>query len=91
MEFRQCSIAGMAYADVVKESERARVIDGVEVGLHDFKELKYNLKNHSTANIINEFLTLLTVCHTVTPERDEKNPNGEFTNSFILYYFVCCI
>ena len=78
MEFRQCSIAGIAYADVVDESKRARVIDGVEVGLHDFKELKSNLRNHSTANVINEFLTLLAVCHTVIPERNEKSPEGEF-------------
>ena len=77
MEFRQCSIAGIAYSDVVEESKRARVIDGVEVGLHDFKELKSNLRNHSTANVINEFLTLLAVCHTVIPERSEKKTNGE--------------
>ncbi|CAB4419848.1 unnamed protein product [Rhizophagus irregularis] len=75
MEFRQCSIAGIAYADAVEESKRARVIDGVEVGLHDFKKLKSNLRNHSTANVINEFLTLLAVCHTVIPEGNEKNIN----------------
>ena len=78
MEFRQCSIAGIAYADVVEDSKRARVIDGAEVGLHDFKELNSNLKNHSTAHVIDEFLTLLAVCHTVIPERNEKKPNGEF-------------
>ncbi|CAG8531096.1 15145_t:CDS:10 [Funneliformis caledonium] len=59
MEFKQCSIAGVAYADVVEESKRARVIDGVEVGFHDFKKLRLNLKDHKTANVINEFLTLL--------------------------------
>jgi phospholipid-transporting ATPase len=84
MEFRQCSIAGIAYADVVEESKRARVIDGVEVGLHDFKKLKSNLKDHSTANVINEFLTLLAVCHTVIPERGEKN-----SGKCIFMYYVC--
>ena len=82
MEFRQCSIAGIAYADVVEESKRARVIDGVEVGLHDLKKLESNLKNHLTADIINEFLILLTVCNTVIPEKME-GPNGEY---FILIH-----
>lgn len=86
MEFRQCSIAGIAYADAVEESKRARVIDGVEVGLHDFKKLKSNLRNHSTANVINEFLTLLAVCHTVIPEGNEKNINGKF--KFIIYTLI---
>ncbi|KAG9304740.1 hypothetical protein G9A89_003914 [Geosiphon pyriformis] len=75
MEFRQCSIAGLAYSDVVEEGKRAHVVDGVEVGQHEFKVLKDNLRNHSTANVINEFLTLLAVCHTVIPERNEKDPN----------------
>ncbi|CAG8604638.1 2225_t:CDS:10 [Paraglomus occultum] len=73
MEFRQCSIAGIAYADVVEESKKARVVDGAEVGMYDFTRLGENLKNHPTANVINEFLTLLAVCHTVIPEKDEKN------------------
>ncbi|CAI2163506.1 15838_t:CDS:10 [Funneliformis geosporum] len=83
MEFKQCSIAGLAYADVVEESKRARVTDGVESGVHDFKKLKSNLKNHSTANVINEFLTLLAVCHTVIPEKNEKDPDGENSITFI--------
>ena len=78
MEFKQCSIAGLAYADVVEDSKRARVIDSVEVGSHDFKDLKSNLRSHSTSNVINEFLTLLAVCHTVIPEKNEKSPDGEF-------------
>ncbi|KAG0289913.1 hypothetical protein BGZ98_003648 [Dissophora globulifera] len=71
MEFRQCSIAGLAYADVVEEGKQAHVEDGVEVGVHDFKQLDANLRNHPTSNIIDEFLTLLAVCHTVIPERQE--------------------
>ncbi|CAG8525690.1 5339_t:CDS:10 [Paraglomus brasilianum] len=77
MEFRQCSIAGIAYADVVEESKKARIVDGAEVGMYDFNRLCENLKNHPTANVINEFLTLLAVCHTVIPEKDEKNETGE--------------
>ncbi|KAK3823106.1 MAG: hypothetical protein J3Q66DRAFT_330871 [Benniella sp.] len=75
MEFRQCSIAGLAYADVVEDGKQARIEDGVEVGVHDFKQLDANLRNHPTSNIIYEYLTLLAVCHTVIPERQEGNPN----------------
>ncbi|KAF9205488.1 hypothetical protein BGZ59_000444 [Podila verticillata] len=75
MEFRQCSIGGLAYADVVEEGKQAHIEDGVEVGVHDFKQLDANLRNHPTSNVIDEFLTLLAVCHTVIPERQENNPN----------------
>ncbi|KAF9108735.1 hypothetical protein BGX27_008254 [Mortierella sp. AM989] len=75
MEFRQCSIAGIAYADVIEDGKQAHIEDGVEVGVHDFKQLDANLRNHPTSNIIDEFLTLLAVCHTVIPERQENNPS----------------
>ncbi|KAI7824825.1 hypothetical protein BC939DRAFT_396404 [Gamsiella multidivaricata] len=74
MEFRQCSIAGLAYADVIEDGKQARVEDGMEVGIHDFKQMNANLRNHPTSNVIDEFLTLLAVCHTVIPERQESNP-----------------
>ncbi|KAF9160967.1 hypothetical protein BGX21_001832 [Mortierella sp. AD011] len=74
MEFRQCSIAGLAYADVVEDGKQAHIEDGVEVGVHDFKQLNANLRSHPTSNVIDEFLTLLAVCHTVIPERQESNP-----------------
>ncbi|KAI7826157.1 hypothetical protein BC939DRAFT_395524 [Gamsiella multidivaricata] len=75
MEFRQCSIAGLAYSDVVEDGKQAHIEDGVEVGVHDFKQLDANLRNHPSSNVINEFLTLLAVCHTVIPERQENNPS----------------
>ncbi|KAG0207473.1 hypothetical protein BGX28_001297 [Mortierella sp. GBA30] len=74
MEFRQCSIAGLAYADVVEEGKQARLDDGVEVGVHDLKQLAANLRSHPTSRIIDEFLTVLAVCHTVIPERQENGP-----------------
>ncbi|CAG8563411.1 1479_t:CDS:10 [Cetraspora pellucida] len=76
MEFKQCSIAGLAYAEKVEESKRAREVDGAEVGFHDFKQLKENIRNHPTGNVINEFLSLLAICHTVIPERKDDNPNN---------------
>lgn len=73
MEFKQSTIAGIQYADDVPEDRRPTVQDGVEIGLHDFKELKANLRDgHETAHAIDQFLTLLAICHTVIPERDEK-------------------
>ncbi|KAI0460414.1 hypothetical protein F5B21DRAFT_519156 [Xylaria acuta] len=73
MEFKQCSIGGIQYAEEVPEDRRATVQDGAEVGIHDFKQLAENLKSHQTSEAIHHFLALLSTCHTVIPERDEKN------------------
>lgn len=70
MEFKQCSIAGIQYAEEVPEDQRATVEDGMEVGLHDFKQLRENLQGHESAAAIDQFLSLLATCHTVIPERD---------------------
>ncbi|TFK44439.1 calcium transporting ATPase [Crucibulum laeve] len=89
MEFRCCSIAGVAYADVVEDGKREGE-DGKE-GWRTFAEMAALLNTSSnpfldagsTSNAaaaaeqeketIQEFLTLLAVCHTVIPEvRDGK-------------------
>jgi len=73
MEFKACSIAGVMYAETVPEDRVATIEDGVEVGIHDFKRLKDNLKNgHPTAQAIDHFLTLLATCHTVIPEQKDS-------------------
>jgi phospholipid-transporting ATPase len=69
MEFRQSSIAGIQYADEVPEDRRATFEDGVEIGIHDFAKLEENRKTHHNRDIIDHFLTLLSTCHTVIPER----------------------
>ncbi|CAN9106576.1 unnamed protein product [Alternaria alternata] len=69
MEFKQSTIAGIQYADEVPEDRRATFEDGVEVGIHDFKQLEHNRKTHHNKYIIDQFLTLLATCHTVIPER----------------------
>jgi phospholipid-transporting ATPase len=74
MEFKQCSIGGICYAEEVPEDRRATVQDGEEIGVHDFKKLAENLKSHSSREVIHHFLTLLATCHTVIPERREDNP-----------------
>jgi phospholipid-transporting ATPase len=85
MEFRCCSIAGTAYADVVDESRRDAE-DGKEPW-RTFSELRAFLDNRNPfvdvdsgsdtdvreREMVREFLTLLAVCHTVIPEvRGEK-------------------
>ena len=89
MEFRCCSIGGVAYADVVDETKRDGE-DGKD-GWKTFSELRsvmndgadpfQDAASSSTVGpaemqrreVINEFLTLLAVCHTVIPEvRDGK-------------------
>lgn len=72
MEFKQCSIAGIQYAEEVPEDRRVTIQDGAEVGIHDFNRLKENMSNHQSAIAIQHFLTLLATCHTVIPERTEE-------------------
>jgi phospholipid-transporting ATPase len=67
MEFRQSSIAGIQYADEVPEDRRATGDDG-DMGIFDFTRLEHNRRNHPSREIINQFLTLLSTCHTVIPE-----------------------
>ncbi|KAF9010470.1 calcium transporting ATPase [Cyathus striatus] len=84
MEFRCCSIAGVAYADVVDESKREG--ENGKDGWKSFAEMKALLTQGSNPfldspstsqaitggeqekEVLKEFLTLLAVCHTVIPE-----------------------
>ncbi|PPR02401.1 hypothetical protein CVT26_011369 [Gymnopilus dilepis] len=80
MEFRCCSIAGSAYADVVDESKRegengwktfAEMRDKLLAGSNPFADTPSTagaIASDQERQIINEFLTLLAVCHTVIPE-----------------------
>ncbi|KAI0799980.1 phospholipid-translocating P-type ATPase [Fomes fomentarius] len=81
MEFRFCSIGGVAYADVVDESHRGDGDDDKEAW-HSFDELRALVSGagnpfvdvggaDSARQVANEFLTLLAVCHTVIPEVHE--------------------
>ena len=72
MEFKAASIAGVMYAETVPEDRVPTIEDGVEVGIHEYKQLKANLQGHPTAQAIDHFLTLLATCHTVIPEQDEN-------------------
>jgi phospholipid-transporting ATPase len=74
MEFKQCSIGGIQYAGDIPEDRRATELDGMEVGIHDFKKLAENLKTHQSRTAIHHFLALLATCHTVIPERRDEKP-----------------
>ncbi|KAI5294806.1 hypothetical protein KEM52_003142, partial [Ascosphaera acerosa] len=75
MEFRQCSIAGIQYAGTVPDDRKAVEGEDNSLAIYDFHTLKNNLRTHPTRRAINEFLTLLAVCHTVIPERKADNPD----------------
>ena len=72
MEFRQCSIGGVQYADEVPEDRRAT--DSNPDGIFDFSKLRSNLQGHRSREAIHHFLSLLATCHTVIPERKDEKP-----------------
>ena len=72
MEFRQCSIGGIQYADEIPEDRRAT--EQNPIGVYDFKKLRENLKEHQSQTTIHHFLALLATCHTVIPERRDEKP-----------------
>ena len=64
MEFRQLSVAGVPYADVVDENKKGEVFS--------FADLGHALAGGDEASgIVAEFLTLLATCHTVIPEEKD--------------------
>ena len=73
MDFRQCSIGGIQYADDIPEDRRVTGPDDeLTGGIHDFAKLAQNLENHKTRDYIHHFLTLLSTCHTVIPETSSE-------------------
>lgn len=74
MEFRQCSIGGIQYADEVPEDKRATESDPNSGGIWNFDKLRQNLKTHENRMAIHHFLALLAVCHTVIPEKRDEKP-----------------
>jgi len=72
MEFKQCSIGGIQYADEAPEDRRAT--EQNLIGIYDFKKLRENLRGHQSQEEIHHFLALLSTCHTVIPERRDEKP-----------------
>lgn len=77
MEFKMASIGGVAYADVVPDDKKLVVNkDGSVFGYYDFKALPEHRRSHHNRAALQEFLSLLAVCHTVIPEVDEDDPGN---------------
>ncbi|XP_047575151.1 phospholipid-transporting ATPase IA isoform X1 [Lutra lutra] len=77
MQFKKCTIAGVAYGHVPEPEDYGCSPDewqssqfGDEKTFSDTSLLENLQNNHPTAPIICEFLTMMAVCHTAVPERE---------------------
>uniref|UniRef100_A0A2K5S9B8 Phospholipid-transporting ATPase n=1 Tax=Cebus imitator TaxID=2715852 RepID=A0A2K5S9B8_CEBIM len=77
MQFKKCTIAGVAYGHVPEPEDYGCSPDewqssqfGDEKTFSDSSLLENLQNNHPTAPIICEFLTMMAVCHTAVPERE---------------------
>ncbi|XP_063732326.1 probable phospholipid-transporting ATPase IA isoform X4 [Eleginops maclovinus] len=61
MQFKKCTVAGVAYGHSTNSSE--------EEGFNDPSLLENLQSNHPTAAVILEFMTMMAICHTAVPER----------------------
>uniref|UniRef100_A0A4W6FKQ7 Phospholipid-transporting ATPase n=1 Tax=Lates calcarifer TaxID=8187 RepID=A0A4W6FKQ7_LATCA len=61
MQFKKCTIAGVAYGTHSSE----------EAGFNDPSLLENLQSNHPTAAVILEFMTMMAICHTAVPERTD--------------------
>ncbi|XP_053487071.1 phospholipid-transporting ATPase IA isoform X4 [Ictalurus furcatus] len=79
MQFKKCTIAGVAYG------HRSEMEDGSfaeeewhsshsmeEAGFNDPSLLENLQSNHPTAAVIMEFMTMMAICHTAVPERNDE-------------------
>uniref|UniRef100_A0A674DL48 Phospholipid-transporting ATPase n=1 Tax=Salmo trutta TaxID=8032 RepID=A0A674DL48_SALTR len=79
MHFKKCTIAGITYGhfpdlDVDRSMEDFSPLPSSSLNTTEFDDptLIQNIeKNHPTSAQICEFLTMMAVCHTVVPEREE--------------------
>ncbi|XP_056625153.1 probable phospholipid-transporting ATPase IA isoform X4 [Triplophysa dalaica] len=63
MQFKKCTIAGVAYGHSSQSTE--------ETGFNDPSLLENLQSNHPTAPVIMEFMTMMAICHTAVPERTD--------------------
>uniref|UniRef100_A0A8C4GM27 Phospholipid-transporting ATPase n=1 Tax=Dicentrarchus labrax TaxID=13489 RepID=A0A8C4GM27_DICLA len=61
MQFKKCTIAGVAYGTHSSD----------EAGFNDPSLLENLQSNHPTAAVIQEFMTMMAICHTAVPERTD--------------------
>ncbi|XP_062856750.1 phospholipid-transporting ATPase IA isoform X2 [Trichomycterus rosablanca] len=63
MQFKKCTIAGVAYGHSSQSME--------EAGFNDPSLLENLQSNHPTAPVIMDFMTMMAICHTAVPERTD--------------------
>jgi len=68
MEFQMCSVGGIAYAEVVDESKREEGAGGTWRTFDEMRQLVTARGESREQKVLREFLSLLSVCHTVIPE-----------------------
>ncbi|KAG7517676.1 phospholipid-transporting ATPase IA isoform X2 [Solea senegalensis] len=78
MQFKKCTVAGVAYGHVPEAEEGSFAEDdwhstqsSEEAGFNDPSLLENLQSNHPTAAVILEFMTMMAICHTAVPERTE--------------------
>ncbi|XP_026462276.1 phospholipid-transporting ATPase IA-like isoform X1 [Ctenocephalides felis] len=74
MKLSKCSIGGIIYScpDCPEGSFRDSPVDGLDIEDAQKSDLVQNLlNNHPTVDLLKEFMSLLSVCHTVIPEKSE--------------------
>uniref|UniRef100_A0AAQ5X5R4 Phospholipid-transporting ATPase n=1 Tax=Amphiprion ocellaris TaxID=80972 RepID=A0AAQ5X5R4_AMPOC len=71
MQFKKCTIAGVAYGYVPFSSpvHTFPPLPPHEAGFNDPSLLENLQSNHPTAAVILEFMTMMAICHTAVPER----------------------
>uniref|UniRef100_A0A1A8B0U5 Phospholipid-transporting ATPase n=1 Tax=Nothobranchius furzeri TaxID=105023 RepID=A0A1A8B0U5_NOTFU len=62
MQFKKCTIAGVAYGLSTHSDE---------AGFNDPSLLENLQSHHPTAAVIQEFMTMMAICHTAVPERTD--------------------
>ncbi|XP_047323463.1 putative phospholipid-transporting ATPase 9 [Impatiens glandulifera] len=77
MEFVKCSVAGTAYGCGLTEVEYAAMTDSKSAvkgfNFNDERIMNGNWVKEPRSDVIQKFLNLLAVCHTVIPDVDEDN------------------
>uniref|UniRef100_A0A8D3AJ75 Phospholipid-transporting ATPase n=1 Tax=Scophthalmus maximus TaxID=52904 RepID=A0A8D3AJ75_SCOMX len=72
MQFKKCTIAGVAYGYVLFSSPYLIFpASPFEAGFSDPSLLENLQSNHPTAAVILDFMTMMAICHTAVPERIE--------------------
>ncbi|XP_062281021.1 LOW QUALITY PROTEIN: phospholipid-transporting ATPase IA [Scomber scombrus] len=78
MQFKKCTVAGVAYGHVPEAEEGSfqrltatAQTHQTRAGFNDPSLLENFQSNHPTAAVIQEFMTMMAICHTAVPERTD--------------------